>query len=674
MLYLRQHENLRRIGLSERAKPPDRRAAADNWSSFWKKHHLWIGAAVSGALIAMCYGFALQLPFFFDDLPIVTWLSRHTWADIWLHSSENAYYRPLAFTIYKFALFLPVGTQQVILHLAALLVQWTTTLLIVRVVQACGHNSKWTVLAAVLLAVHPFLFLALPWITALPHLLVTLLTCLAVYAALRAKDSGSARWWAASLTAIALAPLAHESGAVCGLIVGGFVLIQHGLRGSRRRVGFVLLGVTLNVGAVLLRSIIPGVGATQWPGLRSLVENAMFFLHGLVYPVAPLIGRLALQHGWHDFTLVGVATALLLLTLVWLARRSGDWRWMAQGLWWWGWGALPAAVSFKYGDLFVAPRLHALSSVGVVILWAGIIVELGKQVRHTWGRWLVWSALSGAIVLQNVAFLNHQRALFTTLNRAYQQVLDAAGAEQNVPLGLVNLPAWLAYPSRTYALVTEGVEFLPPYSNIGEFIQVNLGWRPADGVMFTPVLRETEQVFGFRGAGLSWEEMRQFAIDHRSVWLAVYQDRQFLLKLVGAVTPAAAPSAEALVRFEGGPVIEAANVKEHRRDEWVVTLTWLAAGPVDGEIFVHVRDAAGNVVAQADGPALGGMTPIWLWQPGDRLTDVRYLILPGGSGPYTVQVGVYNAAGRFPAYVSDIHGLLRAHAPDDAAPVATILP
>ena len=102
--------------------------------------------------------------------------------------------------------------------------------------------------------------------------------------------------------------------------------------------------------------------------------------------------------------------------------------------------------------------------------------------------------------------------------------------------------------------------------------------------------------------------------------------------------------------------------------EWAVTLTWLTSGPVDGGIFVHVRDVHDNLVTQVDGPALGGMVPVWLWQPGDRIQDVRYITLPDSSGPYTVQVGLYNAEGRFPALV---HGV---RAQGDAAPVAKIMP
>jgi hypothetical protein len=100
---------------------------------------------------------------------------------------------------------------------------------------------------------------------------------------------------------------------------------------------------------------------------------------------------------------------------------------------------------------------------------------------------------------------------------------------------------------------------------------------------------------------------------------------------------------------------------------WAVTLTWLASGPVEGNVFLHVVDSHRSLVTQADGPALGGLVPISLWQDGDRVYDVRHVTLPEAGGPYTVLVGVYNANGRFPAYAGD------ARCADDAAPVATIV-
>ena len=83
------------------------------------------GVLIAGALIAVCYGYALGLPFYFDDLPVLTWLSGRGLAEVWTTSSENAYYRPLTFTIYAFGLLFPKGAQQVVLHAANLALHWT---------------------------------------------------------------------------------------------------------------------------------------------------------------------------------------------------------------------------------------------------------------------------------------------------------------------------------------------------------------------------------------------------------------------------------------------------------------------------------------------------------------------------------------------------------------------
>lgn len=83
-------------------------------------------------------------------------------------------------------------------------------------------------------------------------------------------------------------------------------------------------------------------------------------------------------------------------------------------------------------------------------------------------------------------------------------------------------------------------------------------------------------------------------------------------------------------------------------------------------MFVHVRDAHNNLVTQADGAVLGRMLPMQYHQSGDRIVDVRYLTLPEEAGPYSVQVGIYDADGRFAAFMD------AGRAADDAAPVAVI--
>ncbi len=581
------------------------------FKALWKQYPTWIGILVTGILLATCYGFALRLPFFFDDLPVMTWLQHNTWVDVWLGSTENDYYRPLTFTIYKLGLLFRQGARQAILHAVNLLLHWASAVLIFQIATLCGRSRERALLTSVLFIVFPFAALAIPWVTAMPHHLATMLTALAVFAALKAERDDKLAWWAISFLATALAAFAHESGQVCGVIVGGIVLIQHGFRARRRRIIAAILILLLSVGVFFLRSLLPAsAGKAQLDGLSTWFSNAMFFLHGLVYPATPAIGWLVHHHSASDFSLVQVSTIAFALAVTWLSHRHRDWRFTASSLWWWAFAVLPAAVTLDYSRLYISPRLYTLASVGIVMVWANVIAELGQVIHAPWRRRLIQIVLTGAIITQSIISIHRQRELFISLNSTYQTVLEAARNEENAPLGFVNLPAWLAIPEQTYALVHEGIVFVPPYSNISEFIEVNEAWREADAVMYPPVLQDTELVYGFMGDGLDWEQMRQFAIDHRTVWLTRYTDGRFVLQDVGTIVPNASPSlGEPLVRFEGGPVIEPASVQEIEESHWAVTITWLASEPVQGKTFVHIRDADQNMVAQADGPALGGMIP-----------------------------------------------------------------
>jgi len=646
--------------------------STQNFERLWRRYGGGISATVTGLLVLVCYGFALGLPLFFDDLPIMTWLSHHDWLGVW-SSSESAYYRPLTFVVYKLGQILQPGIRQVMLHAVNLVVLWLNSLLLMAVTKLCGRSSIQALLAGVLLVVFPFAYMAIPWVTALGHPLVTFLTLFAVYAALRAEHRESVAWWGVSLAAVAAAPFAHESGAICSVIVAGVVLVQRRLRKGHVRVwGFLLpvvLGLALNVGAIVLRGAVPGISGVRFVSPNLWLQNVTYFLHGLIYPVAAVVEWLVQACGWQDLALVQLSTVLLLALVVWLGGRTADWRWLVQSLWWWACASLPAILSLDFGYLYISPRLHILPSVGVVMLWSWVLVELAKLVRSSWRQWLLGGVLAGTVIGQNLIFLGHQRTLFQSLNTVYHQVLEAAEPPQNAPLGFVNLPVALASKHKTYALILENVVFIPWYSNVGEFIEVNLGWRDVDGVVFTPVRTDTNEVFAAQGPGLDWDGMRRFATEHRTVWLARYKQGEFRLDEVGSISPFCGTSrTEPHVRFDAGPEIDTISVGRVRESTWAVELDWRSSGPTDGDVFVHVRDANGNLIVQADGPALGGMVPIWIWQTGDCIIDKRVVELPARSGPYYVLVGVYDRTGRFPAFVDGVR------APDDAASVAVIEP
>lgn len=78
---------------------------------------------------------------------------------------------------------------------------------------------------------------------------------------------------------------------------------------------------------------------------------------------------------------------------------------------------------------------------------------------------------------------------------------------------------------------------------------------------------------------------------------------------------------------------------------WEVRLVWKALRRVslDYTVFVHLMDAEGNLVAQADSPPLEGHYPTSLWRVGEMIQDIHVIALPANAPPgvYTLQVGWY---------------------------------
>lgn len=76
-----------------------------------------------------------------------------------------------------------------------------------------------------------------------------------------------------------------------------------------------------------------------------------------------------------------------------------------------------------------------------------------------------------------------------------------------------------------------------------------------------------------------------------------------------------------------------------------LTLFWESLAPVavDYDLFVHVVNEAGEIVAQVDQQPVAGLAPTSVWQTGDVVRDVVVL---GGvePGTYTLKVGLYNRA------------------------------
>jgi hypothetical protein len=623
----------------------------------------WVSVALLGGVVLALYGYTLQLLFFYDDLPIFSWLMERSFLDIWWQT-ENVYFRPLTFVVYKLGLLLPVGLQAPVLHSVNLIWHFLGAVLVQRVVLLYRGDRQHAFLAGLLYAAFPLVTKAIPWITAMGHPMAALLVLGAVYFALRAEAEGRPLLWGLSFLATFLAPFAHESGIIAGVVVGGVVWMRYGIR---RLVWPGALGGVLNVLGLLIH---PAFSAPATFITDGLYAKAMVFLQSLVYPLAPTIGWLGRTQGWQDFLMLDIAGVVLALLLVALTlRKAGNARWIGLALWWWFCGALPAMASKTFDALYVAPRLTTLGSAGPVILWAGIAVELGRLLDREWWRVAATALMVVIILAQGVSYVAREATLTLRLDTLFRDALDVVVEEENHPIGFVNLPYHLSWQETTHPLARDGVVFVPWYSGLSEFIYINLQRDvvevPSEAT-YGPVMEETDPIWGVEGEWLDVEQIYAFLQEQRTIWLTVLGVGDTLaLREVGAITRTAPfTPVEALVDYEGGPRLLSAQFTDVREGQVDVTLWWASRGPVGAEIFVHVRDATGEVIAQADGPALGGLAPIWTWQAGDFLRDVRTISLPSSSiPPYRVQVGVYNGEGRFPAYLGS------QRAPEDAPTV-----
>jgi hypothetical protein len=80
-----------------------------------------------------------------------------------------------------------------------------------------------------------------------------------------------------------------------------------------------------------------------------------------------------------------------------------------------------------------------------------------------------------------------------------------------------------------------------------------------------------------------------------------------------------------------------------------LTLIWQATTPVarDYKVFVHLLDARGSIVAQADGEPRGGWRPTTTLQVGEPIPDAHAVLTSASvsAGEYELVVGLYDSAG-----------------------------
>ncbi len=617
------------------------------------------------ALTAALYAYTLRLPFFWDDTPILSWVMTHDWMAI-LFSTENGYYRPLAFAIYKLGVTLfPLegGVCAAALHAIAPMLLWLSALLLMEIV-----GGERGLMAALFWVTYPFLNEAVAWITSLSHPLLVFLTLLALYAFLRHEAGGRIAWL--GFLALILAPLAHESGVVSAWLVTGFLLIRrwHGGQGmslrpsTRRWLGAALMLTTLSVFG---RGVIPGVQtAAQLHGLHQLKENGFYDLQLLLFPLGLPIGYAVREWGWHDFTTLSAAA---LLVGAWtITVREERLRPFLAALWWWMMAALPATLALDFDAFFVGARLATFPGVGAVLFWATLIEATTRRWHGSFRR-IVRVSLAIAILLPAIGYHLHMVYLYRLLDDLYDELFAVIRQAPDRPLTFINIPSALTWQEHAFPLLTDNVVFVPEhYTSFRLFLLLNVGECDAQVATYGAIYQETDPFWLSLGPWIDEGNVREFVVG-RECYLGRYDeaDGRFHLLDAGTILPHAQGEAEPQVRFEGGARLLKSELHPLGEGRYELTLIWQAERPLSATVFVHVVGADGRLLAQADGASLSGLVPLRRWQAGDRIVDRRTFRLPPDyRGEFTIRVGLYEGERRYAAFTAE------GRASDDAPVVA----
>lgn len=635
----------------------------------------WLPPALTAVVAIALYAYTLRLPLFRDAMVMLRWMDDRSVAQLWIDARGFPYYRPLAWMFLKAFQFGPgqfhkagMHVQNVALHaLDGALV----SLLAWRLWDGRGR-ALFALLSGLIFVSYPFSYEVVPVVGPIFQLVVTGLMLGATLLYWESRMRGSRGLGVASVALGLACPFASEYGVTLGLLLLAVEWLES-RRGSFRFSYRPLIYLGGAAVYLLIWFLVPksrgGQGLPLF-SLEMLGQKSAYFLQGLVFPVAPLVRPVAGDGPTSGYGVVFAVAVMTLGLLAILFRHAHRGRAMAFSLAWFAIGVLPLWPTLDLDYVLNGPRLFYVASVGIAMLWAGLVTSLATRLRPIWIGRFAGAALALAILAGNVTFLAGMQHVLTTGGDIVAEVVAVATAhEDTTPLLFVNFPSWLSLKAYRFPLGWEGISILPGYSDVADLIYTNTGrqmdaryavstsiWKdwPLSERFYSTPIGLAELALELRGAE------KVYVIQNGPAGLRLTESGRVGVSLPSSV-PQAIFSNHVFVRL-AGPLSQAGG------EELIVRLEWWcdAAMEEDVTVFLHVYGEGGQLVGQADGSPLLGLYPAWLWEEGEIVHDVRYVPLPADlpAGRYTVGVGMYQVGSsvRLDAADAEGHPL-----PDDVA-------
>jgi hypothetical protein len=131
-----------------------------------------------------------------------------------------------------------------------------------------------------------------------------------------------------------------------------------------------------------------------------------------------------------------------------------------------------------------------------------------------------------------------------------------------------------------------------------------------------------------------------------SYWVSYKPNGEIMMEPIGNIMQSSSKkNAQSIASFGQIVNLLSANIRMEKGNLYFETTFLVDYSAAEGvAIFVHIVDASGQILAQADGDSLGGMIPSQAWRKGNTVTDIRTIPLNQITDINSVQLlfGFYN--------------------------------
>jgi len=612
---------------------------------------------------AIAYGYVFRVPYMLDDVIHFRWLSEHDLPSILNTAAGLSYYRPLNFLIWKVFWLIQGQYHGPTLHAINFLAHQANTLLVYALLLMLRRPVQSRLLplaSAILFALYPLSYQAVPWVGSLAHVLVTTLILGALVLALLARRTHYTTLQmgaeVGALLCTFLAPFAHEVGMMTVPLLALITLTDQSdlaLRLDLKTIIRALFPFVL-VSAIAIAMSLSVRVSTLAPtkvavNEESLYQNSAYFLQALAYPIAPLAWLLR-PLGLDDLQSVYIVCGLGTLIWLWFVWRSGARRSLLLALGWFAICAFPSWALLRFAYIIDGPRLLYQAALGIVLFWL-LPLDHFSATRRSVQR-VIAVALPIIALGGSVWFLQDKAAMYLQSARMTEQLLDATSVQTPAPTLLVNFPRWFAPKQAWFPVGHEGISVVPEYAGMVDYYWTISG-REVDieDVYVEDIKKPWRFNYALVGNPRSSEDMQGRIRKSARTIFADLSTSNIIVYDAGQLDGEGVPKAKAYIAaYDDQLAVISGTLHVDRANHALfVDLIWQSWQKLPHEMntFVHVQKPNGELVAQTDGFPIANLARPSFWQVGDQWREQRLIPLPPDlpAGEYLVRVGVYPTGG-----------------------------